>query len=272
VSTAETGVLETALRNGREGGRKLLLPYVTGGLGEHWVETVQAVAAAGADAIEIGIPFSDPVMDGPTIQEASAKALAQGATPAGILGALRGVDVVVPLIAMTAYNIVYRAGLERFAQDLVLAGVRGAILPEIPLEESADWERASSEHGVEAVLLAAPNTPDDRMAEICRRTRGFVYGISRLGITGERDALARSAVEIGKRLKSHTDKPVVIGFGISNSGHAVEAAAESDGVVVASAMIRLLLDGGGPEEAGEFVAGLRAGLDAAYPVSASGTP
>ena len=255
------GLIETSLRAKRDAGRKLLVPYVTGGLGDDWVETLLAVAAAGADAVEIGIPFSDPVMDGPTIQEASARSLAGGTTPASILDALRGVEVGVPLIAMSAYNVVYRYGHRRFAHDLVASGIMGAILPEIPLEESPPWERAAEDAGVEAILLAAPNTPDDRMAEICRRSHGFVYGISRLGITGERSALASSAVEIGKRLKAHTDKPVIIGFGVSSPAHAIQASAEADGVVVASAMIRLLLDGGGPEDAAAFITTLRDGLD-----------
>ena len=117
------GAVETVLRDRRDSGGKALVPYITGGLGDDWVATVQAVAAVGADVIEIGIPFSDPVMDGPTIQAANERALLAGATPTSILDALRGVDVGVPLIAMTYYNIAFRAGLERFAAGLVDAGV-----------------------------------------------------------------------------------------------------------------------------------------------------
>jgi tryptophan synthase alpha chain len=219
------------------------------------------MVAAGADAVEIGLPFSDPVMDGPTIQEASVRALEGAATPTAILDAVAKLDPGVPLVAMTYYNLVFRSGHHRFARMLAGAGVRGAILPDLPLEESVSWEADSSAAGVESVLLASPVTPDDRLAEICRRTRGFVYGVNLMGVTGERDTLAKSATVLAKRLKSSTDKPVVMGFGISTPEQAVAAAAESDGVVVASALMRLLLDGKGPAAVGDAVSALRDALD-----------
>ena len=255
------GPLERALRDGRDAGRKLLVPYVTGGLGAQWTEVVQAVAAAGADAIEIGIPFSDPVMDGPTIQEASQRALQLGATPTGVIGALRGVEVGVPLAAMTYYNVIFRTGHRRFAQLLKDSGVAGAIVPDVPLEELFEWERAAQHIGVETILLASPVTPDERLARICERSRGFVYGVSLMGVTGERHQLAESAAVIAKRLKAQTDKPVLIGLGVTTPEQAVEASAEADGVIVGSALVRKLLDGGGPDEAAAFVATLRADLD-----------
>ena len=255
------GRLESHLRERRDGGRKLLVPYVTGGLGDQWLDVLRAMGDAGADAVEIGIPFSDPVMDGPTIQEASQRALDLGATPPAILDSLRGVDVGVPLVAMTYYNLVFRTGHRRFARSLVDNGVCGAIVPDVPLEELDDWSRAAEDAGVETVLLAAPVTPDDRLAEICRRSQGFVYGVSVMGITGERQALAQSASVLAKRLKALTDKPVIIGFGISTPEQAVEAAQEADGVVVASALMRRLLDGDSPERIGEAVAAMRAALD-----------
>ena len=256
------GPLESTLRRNRDAGRKLLVPYVTGGLSSDWCEVLRAIGAAGADAVEIGIPFSDPVMDGPTIQEASARALARGATPVSILHDLDGVDAGVPTVAMTYYNLVHRAGEARFAGSLAAAGVAGAIIPDLPLEESAGWERATADAGVEAVLLAAPVTPDERLVRICERSRGFVYAVSRMGITGERASVSGSAGVLSKRLKATTDKPVLVGFGISTPAQAVEAAAEADGVIVASALVRILLDGGGPEGAAEFVSSLRAALDA----------
>ena len=255
------GALERALREHRAQGRKLLVPYVTGGLGSHWTEVVQAVAAAGADAVEIGIPFSDPVMDGPTIQEASLRALQLGATPGGIVASLADVDAGVPLAVMTYYNVVFRAGHRRFARSLAQTRVAGAIIPDLPLDEVGEWARAADDAGIETVLLAAPTTPDDRLAAICERSRGFVYGVGLLGVTGEREALAASAKVMAKRLKAATDKPVLIGIGVSTVEQAVEACTEADGVIVGSAIVRRLLDGGGPEEAGAFVAELRAGLD-----------
>ncbi|MHB1535639.1 MAG: tryptophan synthase subunit alpha [Acidimicrobiales bacterium] len=258
--TAGLGV-EASLRAAREAGRKLLVPYVTGGLGPDWVQVLQAMVAAGADAVEIGIPFSDPVMDGPTIQEASVRALASGANPPSILGALRGVEAGAPLVAMTYYNLVARGGHRRFARMLVDSRVRGAVVPDLPLEELGDWERAALDAGVETVLLAAPVTPDDRLAELCRRSRGFVYGVNLMGITGERAAVAASAAVLAKRLKTMTDKPVLMGFGVSTPEQAVALSAEADGVVVASVLMRSLLDGAGPEQVGEQVAAFRAALD-----------
>ncbi len=248
----------------RDRGRKLLLPFVTGGLGPEWVEVILAVADSGADGVEVGIPFSDPVMDGPTMQAASQRALDAGATPQGILSALRGADPGVPLVAMTYYNLVLRAGHDRFASELAAAGVRGAIVPDLPLEESLEWEAAAAAAGVDTVLLAAPVSPDDRLARICERSRGFVYGVTVMGVTGERGALADSAAILAKRLKAQTDTPVVMGFGISTPEQAVAACASADGVIVASALMHIVLDGGGPDDAAAFVAGLRRGLDEAY--------
>jgi tryptophan synthase alpha chain len=258
-----TGALETTLRRNRDAGRKLLVPYITGGVSSDWCEILRAIADAGADAIEIGIPFSDPVMDGPTIQEASTRSLSRGTTPLSILDDVTDVDAGVPLVAMTYGNLVHKAGRRRFAGQLAAAGINGAIIPDFPLEESEEWEAAAAAEGVEAVLLVAPVTPDDRLVRICERSRGFVYAVSRMGITGERADVATSAGVIAKRTKAVTDKPVLVGFGISTPEQAVEASGEADGVIVASALMRVLLDGGGPEDAAAFVGTMRAALDAA---------
>jgi tryptophan synthase alpha chain len=258
----EPGELETTLRTARSAGRKLLVPYLTGGLGDDWVETVRAVAEAGADAIEIGIPFSDPVMDGPIIQEASEKALLAGATPQSVLDQLRGHDAGVPLAVMTYYNIAFHMGHERFAAALADADVAAAILPDLPLEEAGPWSVAADAAGVETVMLAAPTAPDERLPRVCARARGFVYAVGLLGVTGERDALASSATVIAGRLKAVTDKPVLIGVGISNAAQAVEASKVADGVVIGSALVRRVLAGAGPQGAAEFVAEVRAALDA----------
>lgn len=259
--TAPVGPLEAHLRERRAAGAKLLVPYVTGGLGPRWTEVLAAMAAAGADAVEIGIPFSDPVMDGATIQEASQRALELGATPAGILAAVPGAGVHVPLVAMTYYNIVFRSGHRRFAASLRDGGVVGAIVPDVPLEELGPWAGAAAAAGVETVLLASPVTPDARLARICEQSHGFVYAVSVMGTTGERQSLAGSAGVLAKRVKAHTDKPVLVGFGVSTPAHAVDACADADGVVVASALMRLLLDGAPPERLGEAVAAFRAALD-----------
>lgn len=254
--------VEASLRARRDAGRKLLVTYMTGGLTERWVDYLQVMVESGADLVEIGLPFSDPVMDGPTIQEASIAALAGGATPGSILDAVARREQPAPLVAMTYYNLVSRAGHVRFARLLAEAGVRGAILPDLPLEESGDWEAEAAAAGVETVLLAAPVTADDRLRELCARSHGFVYGVNLMGVTGERASLSDSAGVLAKRLKAVTDKPVIMGFGISTPDQAVAAAADADGVVVASALMRSVLDGASVAEVGAQVAALRAALDA----------
>jgi tryptophan synthase alpha chain len=262
--------LEPHLRAQRDAGRKLLVPYVTGGLGSAWLDVVRAVADAGADAIEIGIPFSDPVMDGRIIQEASRRAIEIGATPAGIISDLAKVDISVPLVVMTYYNPVQHLGHTRFAASLVASGIDGAIIPDLPLEELVGagpsgsepaWADAADEANIETVLLAALTTPEDRLAAICARSRGFVYGVSLLGVTGERAKLSEGALEMGRRLKAATDKPVLLGVGLSTPEHAVAAASVADGVIVGSALVRRLLEGGGPELAGALMAEFRQSLD-----------
>ncbi len=254
--------LDAHLRARRDTGVKLLVPYVTGGMGRAWLNVVRAVADAGADAIEIGIPFSDPVMDGRTIQEASQRALDLGATPAKIIADAARLDVGVPLLVMTYCNPVQHAGFERFASLLAGAGIDAAIVPDLPLDELDGWGEAADAAGVETVLLAAPTTPDDRLRRIAARTRGFLYGVALMGVTGERSDLPAQAREMGRRCKAVTDVPVLLGVGISTPEQAVEAAAAADGVIVGSALVRRLLRGGGPDEAHAFVASLRQALDA----------
>jgi tryptophan synthase alpha chain len=256
--------LESSLRAARESGRKLLVPYVTGGLGKDWLDVVRACADAGADAIEIGIPFSDPVMDGVTIQEASQRALDLGATPDSVIAQAAELDITTPIAVMTYYNLVAHMGHERFAASLAAARIDGAILPDLPLDELelGGWDATAKTHGIECVLLASPTTTDARLAQICAAASGFVYGVSLLGVTGERAGLADTAAEMGARLKSATDVPVLLGVGISTPAQAAEAARYADGVVVGSALVRRLLQSGGPDEAHKFVASLRAALDA----------
>jgi tryptophan synthase alpha chain len=261
VTTSTT--LEDHLRAVRATGRKLLVPYVTGGL-PGWERVVEAVADAGADAIEVGIPFSDPVMDGPTIQAASEQALAAGATPLGIVGAIPQLDLGgVPVVVMTYYNTVHRHGHKRFAESLAAAGVAGAIVPDLPLEELDEWAVAADAARIATVLLAAPTGSDERLRRVCERARGWVYGVGLLGVTGERAELQRSAIDIATRLKAITAKPVLIGVGVSNAAQAKEIAQVADGVIVGSALVRKLLDGGGAEAAASFVTELREGLDGA---------
>lgn len=257
---APGGRLESALRARREGGGKSLVPYLTGGF-PGWEEMVRAAADAGADAIEVGIPFSDPVMDGPVIQAAGERALAAGATPASVLDGISRIDAGVPIAVMTYANLVYRFGYERFARRCVEAGVSAAILPDIPLEESGEWCAAADAAGVETVMLAAPTGDDARLSRVCERARGFVYGVGLLGVTGERAVLAGTSIEIARRLKALTDLPVLVGVGISTPAQAVEVCAVADGAVVGSAFVRRMLEDGTPEAVASLVAEFRHALD-----------
>lgn len=254
-----TGVLEAALRGKRSAGRKLLIPYITGGLAG-WQHAVRAVAAAGADAIEIGLPFSDPVMDGPVIQQASQIALEGGATPVSILDEVRDLDAGIPLAVMCYYNTVHHAGHERFAHQLVAAGIAAALVPDLPLEESGPWCSAADQAGIETVMFAAPTAPDERLPRIAARARGFVYSVGLLGVTGERDQLAATAASLARRLKAITDVPVLIGVGVSNAIQARQAVQVADGVVMGASVIRRMLDGGA-EAAGDYIAEVRAAID-----------
>lgn len=261
--------LEDHLAGRRDAGRKLLVPYVTGGLGRDWLRLAEALVAAGADALEIGIPFSDPSIDGPTIQEASARALAAGATPGSVLGALSQARLGVPLVVMTYYNLVLRAGHQRFAADLAAAGCLGAVIPDLPPELAGGWIASADEAGVANVLLAAPVTPAGRIAMIADQTRGFIYGVSVMGTTGERGTLSHTATQVARRVKAQTSRPVLIGFGVSSAAHAREIGAAADGVIVASALMRRVLDGMGIDSAAALVASMRSALDEA---AVSGSP
>lgn len=254
--------LEEHLRARRAEGHKLLLPYLTAGypVGE-WPRLIEGFALAGADGMEIGLPFSDPVMDGPTIQEASTLALEAGANPQALLDEVAKMEAGIPLVAMTYYNICFRMGHERFASALVQSGISGCILPDLPLEELGPWAEAADAAGIETVLLAAPTAPDERLVRIAERARGFIYGVGLVGITGERDELAASAVEMARRLKDITDKPVIIGVGVSTPEQAAEVCQVADGVVVGSAIVRRLLETGSVDAAIGFVGELRAALD-----------
>jgi tryptophan synthase alpha chain len=260
TATSRYGRLESEFRVKREAGRKLLVPYITGGY-PGWQAAIRAAAANGADAIEIGIPFSDPVMDGPVIQQASQFALEHGATPASILDDVPALDVEIPLAVMTYYNLVHHPGVTRFAADLARAGVCAAILPDLPLEESRPWCAAADAAGVETIMLVAPTAPDERLPLVAARSRGFIYSVGLLGVTGERNSLAGTATVLAARLKAITDTPVLVGVGVSNAEQAYEASRVADGVIQGASVVRRLIDGG-PDAVGDYVAEVRAAIDA----------
>lgn len=258
---AERDTFGAALRARRDEGRKLLVPYVMGGMTEDWAEALGALAAAGADAVEVGIPFSDPMMDGPVIQEAALRALDRATTPRRVLDDVARSDAGIPLAAMTYYNIVFHAGHRAMARSLQAAGIGAAIVPDLPLEELGPWADEADAAGVSTILLVAPSTPEARVAAICERARGFVYAVARMGVTGERDTLGADTAGVVQRIRAVTDAPVCVGVGVSTPTQAAAICDVADGVVVGSALVRRLLEGGGPEAAGELVARFRAALD-----------
>jgi len=255
------GRLESEFRTKRDAGRKLLVPYITGGY-PGWQDAIRAAAANGADAVEIGIPFSDPVMDGPVIQQASQAALESGVTPAAILEEVPALDVDIPLAVMTYYNLVHHPGPTRFAEELRRAGISAAILPDLPLEESGPWCVAADAAGIETIMLAAPTAPDDRLPRVAGRSRGFLYSVGLLGVTGERDSLAGTATALAARLKAITDTPVLVGVGVSNAEQAYEATRVADGVIQGASVVRRLMESG-PDAVGAYVAEVRSAIDAA---------
>jgi tryptophan synthase alpha chain len=253
--------LEPHLRARRAEGRKLLVAYLMGGMTEDWVEALQAVESAGADAVEVGIPFSDPMIDGPVIQEASVRALERATTPVQVIDGVKAAGLGIPVAVMTYYNIVFRMGHRRMARSLHDAGISGAIVPDVPLEELASWAQEADAADVATVLLVAPSTPEERVARICARSRGFVYAVARMGVTGEQESVGRETEDVVRRIRAATDAPVCVGVGISTPAQARSVSEVADGVVVGSALVRRLLEGGGPEAAASFVASLRTALD-----------
>jgi len=253
--------LEKELRARRERGRKLLIPYLMGGMTDDWAQSLAAVVDAGADAVEVGIPFSDPMIDGPVIQEAALRALQRSTVPEEVLDGIARAEAPVPIAVMTYYNLVFRAGHKRMARSLAAARVGGAILPDLPIEELDPWQVEADAAGVDTILLVAPSSPEERVARICARARGFVYAVARMGVTGERQSLGGDAAKVVERIRRHTDMPVCVGVGISTPDQAAEICEVADGIVVGSALVRRLIEGEGPEGAAAFIGSLRKAID-----------
>ena len=255
------GAVEAALRRRREAGGKSLVPFVTAGITPDWTAYLQACAGNGADAIEIGLPFSDPMLDGPVIQAASGQALARGARTAGLLDEVAELDCRVPLIVMTYSNIVGRHGNEEFCQRLSAAGISGLIVPDTPVDEIEPLLAAVRAAGIELILLVAPSTKADRVSRIADLSTGFVYAVSNMGVTGLRDAVSDTVQRTVTTIRSSTTLPVLVGFGISSPDQVVEASRHADGVVVASTLMRDVLAGASALELGATVAAFRTALD-----------
>jgi tryptophan synthase alpha chain len=229
----------------RRDGRKAFVAFLTTGDPslERTVSAARQLEAAGADVLELGVPFSDPIADGPVIQRSSQRALEKRVTLPAVLEtvkAIREQSPSLPLLLFTYFNPMLQYGLERLAKDARAAGADGVLVTDLPPEEATEWLAVARPAGLDTVFLAAPTSPDERLRRVAEVSRGFVYAVSRTGVTGERPALSDDAKTLVSRLRALTDEPVALGFGIASPEQAKEAAQVADGVVVGSALVRFL--------------------------------
>jgi len=228
----------------RAAGEGALVVFVTAGDPTlEWSEqVVLTVADAGADVIEVGIPFCDPLADGPTIQASTFRALQQGITPETVLAMISRVRArsEVPIVAMTYCNPVWQMGMERFAQQAAQAGVDGVIMTDMPPDEAGEWHKVARKHGLDTIFLVAPTSTPQRMERVARMSSGFVYCVSRTGVTGAREHLPEEVPQMVQALRALTDLPLCVGFGISRWEHVKAVCEVADGAVVGSAVVSLI--------------------------------
>ncbi|MBI4220892.1 MAG: tryptophan synthase subunit alpha [Chloroflexi bacterium] len=257
--------IQAAFVSAKERGRTAIVPFLTVGYPdvERSIAAARAVIEAGADVLELGVPFSDPLAEGPTIQRSSFHALSHGVTPRTCLDAaasLRKSGVKTPVILMGYYNPVLAYGLDRYCQDAGNAGVDGLIVVDLPTEEAGPLRDAARKCSIDLIPLLALTSPEQRIEAACRDAAGFVYCVSVLGVTGARAAMSARVKDLVNTVRKHTTLPVAVGFGISNAGHVREVGAYADGVAIGSALIDAM-DAGPAEEAparaGAFLRKLR---------------
>jgi tryptophan synthase alpha chain len=260
-----TGASGAAYDAARQHGRAALVGYLPAGFPSYdgCLAAMRAMVDAGVDVIEVGLPYSDPVIDGPTIQVATERALRAGTR---IVDVLRTVEAVagmgVATVLMTYWNPVLAYGVERFATDLAAAGGAGMITPDLIPDEAGEWLEASEAHDLERIFLVAPSSSPARIASTVGACRGWVYAASTMGVTGARAATSAAAPDLVARAREHTQLPVGVGLGVSNGAQAAEVATYADGVIVGSALVRCLLDAGTDAEGVAAIGALTANLAA----------
>jgi tryptophan synthase alpha chain len=240
-----TSAVSDVLARCRAEGRAALIGYLPVGFPtvEGSIAAMVAAVEAGVDIIEVGVPYSDPVMDGPLIQAAAATALAGGARVDDVFTAVRAVsDAGAPSVPMSDWNLVRRRGVDRFAADLAAAGGAGLITPDLIPEEAGEWIAASDAEGLDRVFLVAPSSTEERLAKVTAASRGFVYAASTMGVTGVRSAVGGGAADLVRRTRAVTDLPICVGLGVSTREQAAEVASYADGVIVGSALVRCLAE------------------------------
>ncbi|MGE7389311.1 tryptophan synthase subunit alpha [Streptomyces sp. NPDC004126] len=239
-------LLSATLAKAKSEDRAALVAYLPAGFPtvDGGIEAVKAIIEGGADVVEIGLPHSDPVLDGAVIQTADDIALRGGVKIADVLRTVREAFEAtgVPILVMTYWNPIDRYGVERFTAELAAAGGAGCILPDLPVQESALWREHAAEHGLATVFVVAPSSKDERLATITAAGSGFVYAASLMGVTGTRESVGNEAQELVRRTRATTDLPVCVGLGVSNAVQAKQVAGFADGVIVGSAFVKLLLD------------------------------
>ncbi|MFE0423154.1 tryptophan synthase subunit alpha [Streptomyces sp. NPDC058953] len=269
--TGNLTLLDETLAAAKAEGRAALIAYLPAGFPtvDGGIEAAKAALDGGADIVEIGLPHSDPVLDGPVIQTADDIALRGGVRIADVLRTVREAHAATgkPILVMTYWNPVDRYGVERFTAELAEAGGAGCILPDLPVEESGLWREHAAKHGLGTVFVLAPSSRDDRIATITEAGSGFVYAASLMGVTGTRESVGEQAEDLVRRVRATTELPVCVGIGVSTAAHAEEVAAFADGVIVGSAFVKRMLDAPDPaagltavrELAAELATGVRAG-------------
>ncbi|GIH74098.1 tryptophan synthase subunit alpha [Planobispora longispora] len=261
--------LQTVFAKAKADERAALVGYLPAGFPtkDGAIAAATAMVEAGCDVIEIGLPYSDPLMDGPTIQDAVHRALTNGTRIADVLRTVEGVAKTgAATLVMTYWNPIDRYGAERFARDLAGAGGVGTITPDLTPEESGPWRQASADAGIDTVFLVAPSSTEERIKAVADCCTGFVYAASLMGVTGARDSVSSAAQGLVERTRAHTDLPVCVGLGVGNGRQAAEVAGYADGVIVGSAFIRRLLDA--PDEASGLAAVRELGAELAAGVRA----
>lgn len=251
--------IERAFAKAREQNRAAFVGYLCAGDPnfESSLEACRAVVESGVDILELGVPFSDPLADGLTNQLAAQRALESGMTSERVLELVRAVRQFseVPIVFYTYYNLVFAQGSEQYAERAKAAGVDGILTLDLPPEEAGDHIEACAKHGIKTICIVAPTTPDSRLDVICKATTGFVYYVSREGVTGEQASMSEGIRDRVETIKQYTDLPVVVGFGISNPGHVNTVAQAADGVVVGSAIVNCIAEN--PEDADAISGALR---------------
>ncbi|MCU0266102.1 MAG: tryptophan synthase subunit alpha [Actinomycetia bacterium] len=259
--------LEAAFARTRAEGRAALVGYLPSGFPSRQgaVDALTAMVAGGVDVVEVGLPYSDPLMDGPTIQRAAEVALAGGTTTPDVLATVEAVARTgAATVVMSYWNPVEHYGLARFATELAAAGGAGVITPDLPPDEAGPWLAAADDAGIDPVFLVAPSSSAERIERVTAVCRGFVYAASTMGVTGVRTAVDSAARDLVGRVRAATGLPVCVGLGVSTAEQAADVAGYADGVIVGSAFVRRILDAGSPAEGvaavGDLAAELAAGV------------